>query len=196
MRRNSTIDRFVTIDHGISLREMISAGKYDWVNPDIKAENFPIEDIGIKQFRTRVFEFSNEVSSQDPAVLITKVASRNATVAMKKEGFDPATHVHGLAFGAMFPDEQCQYSIACLGFVAHSARVVLCLFKDNPRRGLGLGYWGGDWDGRCWRFPRRSRAYRSLMRASLRWPFRTLYPRPSRSSRRAFLYLSLFSAFE
>jgi hypothetical protein len=60
---------------------------------------------------------------------------------MTKENFTPAGHVHGLAFGAMFPDEQRKYLIACLGSSAQvvGRRFVVCLCRDDAKRGLGLG---------------------------------------------------------
>jgi hypothetical protein len=46
------------------------------------------------------------------------MSSEDAVAAMKKEKFTPGTHVHGLAFGAAFPEEQRKYQIACLGSFA------------------------------------------------------------------------------
>lgn len=80
----------ITIDYGMSLEAMIAAGEYDWKNGNITAEKFPVEGTGIKKFRTRLFHFDRNTSSED------------AVAAMKEEGLEPATHVHGLAFGATF----------------------------------------------------------------------------------------------
>jgi hypothetical protein len=119
------------------LRTMIAVGKYHWANPNITAEHFPIEERVIKIFRPKLFDFGRHISSDD------------AVTAIKKEKFDPATHVHGLAYSATFPDEQRKYPAACLGSSARVDRLrqVVCLFGRN----LDLNYWGVVWYGN-WRF--------------------------------------------
>jgi hypothetical protein len=61
--------------------------------------------------------------------------------------FAPATHVHGLAFGAAFPEQQRKYSIACLGSSARVGvgRGVVCLYGSASGRDLDLGDWFGGW---------------------------------------------------
>jgi hypothetical protein len=134
-------DRVIAVDFGMSLQAMIAAGKYDWVNPNITDEHFPVEGTGKKTFRTKLFHFGRNISSED------------VVAAMKAEDFMPANHVHGLAFGATFPEEQRRYPIACLGSSAQVSgfRVVVCLFGGGVERGLDLGFWVGGWNGR-WRF--------------------------------------------
>jgi len=133
----TTTDRVIVVDYGKPLADMIAAGKYDWVNPDITAERFPVEGTGKKTFRTKLFAFGRYISSDD------------AVAAMKEEGFTPATHVHGLAFGAAFPEKQRKYPIACLGSSAqvHGDRYVVCLNGNDDERFLGLSDWGV-----CWRY--------------------------------------------
>ena len=92
----SQTDRVIVVDYSKPLQAMIAAGKYDWVNPDITQENFPVVGEGSKKFRTRLFDFRRTISS-DAAV-----------TEMRKENFTPASHVHGLAYGATFPDEHAQ----------------------------------------------------------------------------------------
>jgi hypothetical protein len=72
---------------------------------------------------------------------------------MKNEGFMPATHVHGLSFGAAFPAEQRRYPIVCLDSSAKALgrRYVVYLGQFDGERRLDLREWYGDWDGR-WRF--------------------------------------------
>src|SRR5262245_15280609 len=126
----------IEIDFSQTLEAMIAAGRYDWVNSDITAKNFPVEGEGKKTFRTKLFHFGRNISSED------------AVAAMEKENFAPATHVHGLAFGATFPDEQRTYPIVCLGSSArvHFSRSVVCLHGGDAYRGLDLYVWDGDWD--------------------------------------------------
>jgi hypothetical protein len=131
----------ITVDYGQSLRAMIAAGNYDWKNDAITADKFPVEGAGKKKFRNKIFHFNRDISSE------------NAVAAMKKEKFLPGTHVHGLAFGATFPDEQRKYPIACLGSSAQvrGYRVVVDLDGDGAKRSLHLDRWDVGWRGH-WRF--------------------------------------------
>ena len=136
-----TADRVITIDYGRSLQELIAAGNYYWADAQITAHKFPVSGVGTKTLRVKLFHFGRDISSDD------------AVAAMKEGGFEPATHVHGLAFGAAFPDEQRKYPIACLGSSAWlvSCRCVMCLDRDAAERVLCLESCGGEWSGR-WRF--------------------------------------------
>lgn len=133
---------FTDIDFGQTLEAMIAAGKYDWVNDYITAKIFPVEGSNKKKFRNRLFHFDSNIISSDDAV-----------AAMEKEKFTPGTHVHGLAFGATFPDEQRKYPIACLGSSSQVdfPRDVVCLDRDGDGRGLNLYRWDGGWVD-SWRF--------------------------------------------
>jgi len=134
-------DRVIAVDYGMPLPAMIAAGKYDWVNPDITPEKFPVEGTGTKRFRTKLFDFGRRISSE------------GAVAAMKAENFTPANHVHGLAYGAAFPDEQRTNPFACLGSSAQvpGLRCVVCLGRSVAGRRLGLDGWRGGWGDR-WRF--------------------------------------------
>jgi hypothetical protein len=72
---------------------------------------------------------------------------------MKVENFTPATHVHGLALGATFPEEQRKYPIACLGSSAQvlGNRRVVYLYGVDAERHLSLCHWDDDWHD-YWRF--------------------------------------------
>jgi hypothetical protein len=141
MNTDTITDRVIAVDYGTSLPDMIAGGKYDWVNPSITADKFPIEGTGAKNFRTKLFHFSRDISSED------------AIAAMKSDNFLPATHLHGLAFGAAFPDEQRKYPIVCLGSSAQvcGGRGVVGLGGGGVGRDLRLYGWGGGWRGN-WRF--------------------------------------------
>jgi hypothetical protein len=136
------VELITEIDFGMSLDAMIAAGNYDGKNGAITADKFPVEGTGKKKFRNKLFPFDPDISSED------------AVAAMEKEKFTPATHVHGLAFKATFPDMQHKFSIACLGSSAwvRGHRYVVYLFGDAAEeRYLDLYDWDNDWDD-DWRF--------------------------------------------
>jgi hypothetical protein len=141
MNTDTITDLTVEVDYRKSVSDMIATGKYDWVNPSITADKFPVEGTGKKRFRTKLFYFGRYISSED------------AVSAMKKENFTPGSHLHGLAFGAAFPEEQRKYPISCLGSSAlvDGGRGVVCLRGNDVERYLSLYDWLGDWRG-SWRF--------------------------------------------
>ena len=141
MHADTSTDRVIAVDYGMSLQAMIAVGKYDWVDPYITAENFTVVGTGTKRFRTKVFDFGRRISSED------------AVAAMKAENFTPGGHIHGLAFGAAFPDEQCEHSIACLGSFTrlHGPREVVSLGRNGGGRYLDLDRWDDRWYDN-WRF--------------------------------------------
>jgi hypothetical protein len=140
-QQQPTDDQITEVDFGQTLEAMIAAGKYDWKNDAITANRFPVEGTGVKTFRNKLFHFGRNISSED------------AVTVMEKEKFTPATHVHGLAFGATFPDEQRKYPIACLGSSAqvNGRRLVVYLDGHDAERYLSLFVWDDDWYG-YWRF--------------------------------------------
>lgn len=131
----ASIDDLLEVDHNRSLGEMISQGRYHWVNPNITDENFPATGSGVKKYRHKLFRFDRRMSSE--AVID----------AMKVENFVPARHEHGLAFGAKFPEAQRKCPIVCLGSSAPvgGKRYVLCLCGRDARRDLNLSWWGNGW---------------------------------------------------
>jgi hypothetical protein len=74
------------------LRFMISAGRYGWVSSDITPDRFLVEVRSKRRVRHELFNFLGDISS------------RAAVARMKKENFIPATHIDGLAYGAIFPE--------------------------------------------------------------------------------------------
>jgi hypothetical protein len=124
------------INRGLSLREMVEAGHYDWVNDDITAERFPIKGSGSVETSFELVHFNRNIESDE------------AVKEMAKRGLRPADLAELLAFGAAFPEEQRKYPIVELGSVARigGSRYVACLYRDDSRRSLSLLRWGGSWD--------------------------------------------------
>ena len=137
MNIETIMDRIIAVDYGTGLRDIITAGKYDWMDDAITSKNFPVQGDGVKKFRTRIFHFGRYISSED------------TVVAIRKELFLPATHVQGLVYDTMFPDDQRRHPIVCLGSSAqvHGNRRVVCLDRNGAERYLDLGFWGAGWCG-------------------------------------------------
>jgi len=127
------------VDRGLSLKEMISAGKYDWVNDDITEKRFPIKGSGSSETYSELVHFDRNISS------------KGAVNDLDKQGLRPADIAEILAFGAAFPDEQRKYPIMELGSVARvcGLRYVAFLDRDGSERGLSLCRWDGYWLADC-----------------------------------------------
>lgn len=127
------------VNRSLSLKEMISAGNYGWVNDDITASHFPIKGSGTTETGFELVHFDRDVSSED------------AVAELDKRGLRPADLAELLAFGAVFPEEQRKYPIVELGSVAEvgCGRYVAYLFRGVSRRDLCLFRWGVIWNAGC-----------------------------------------------
>lgn len=127
------------VNFALSLVDMIKAGAYDWVNPDITEANFPKTGTRETVVSAELIHFNKFISSD------------NAVLDMDKLGYRSATIHELLSFGAKNPDVQRQFTIVALGSSCEvdGDRRVACLYRSVSGRGLGLGWWGGDWFGDC-----------------------------------------------
>ena len=121
----------------MSLSEMIALGKYNWINSDINAENFPIDKPIRDDEETRLFHFDRVISSAE------------VEAEMAKEGWKPAKIWHLLFWGAKNPEEQKKYPIVALGSVWRG--LVPCLDWDDidRERYLYLIRFDNEWDSDC-----------------------------------------------
>ncbi|MEK7462895.1 MAG: hypothetical protein AAB621_00825, partial [Patescibacteria group bacterium] len=55
----------VRVNHDLSVKEAVSAGKYDWENDDINDKNFPSKRSGLAQIDIRLVHFNKDMSSED-----------------------------------------------------------------------------------------------------------------------------------
>ncbi len=127
----------LTIDYGLMLKKMITAGHYDWTNSDITAGLFPLAGSGIVKCERKLFHFDRPVSSDEAKRLIVAA------------GWQLGKIEHLLASGAANPSEQREFPVVALGSVAELAgeRHAPCLDGGGSWRRLGLGWMGGGWHG-------------------------------------------------
>ena len=127
----------IFVDCGMSLSDMIALGKYDWMNPDINAGNFPIEEKVKANVLMRLFYFGKNMS-------------KSAVEAeMDKEGWKPAKIWHLLFFGAKNPELQKRFPIIALGSVWGGCVAYLFWRVIDLRRYLYLRRIGLDFGGLC-----------------------------------------------
>ncbi|MEK7630468.1 MAG: hypothetical protein AAB417_00335 [Patescibacteria group bacterium] len=87
----------------MTLKQMIAVGKYDWSNPDITPERFPINGGGIVESVAEAIHFNHNISSDD------------AEAKLDRTGLRPGRIEELLTFGATFPDMQRKFPIVALG---------------------------------------------------------------------------------
>lgn len=128
------------INYTRSLETMVALGRYEYVNGDITAENFPVG--------------SGEASVEAVLVHLNRRASDEEVLAeLQQYGLRPATMAELAAFGEQYPDQQCKYLIVALGSVGtdhHGDRSVGCLVGRPlvgrpPYRGLNVFPLGFGW---------------------------------------------------
>ncbi|MBI1956993.1 MAG: hypothetical protein HYS44_00845 [Candidatus Niyogibacteria bacterium] len=130
----------VTVNYGLSLAEMIAAGHYDWVNNDITAKRFPVKGEGVVNVEIQLVHLNCTMESDD---ILRELDTM---------GLRPATIEELLAFGAKYPDIQCEFPIVALGSVCRRVlghRRVPCLGWNGAGRRLGLYWFGLRWSGGC-----------------------------------------------
>jgi hypothetical protein len=132
----------VEVDYGLTLAEMIMAGKYDWTSSNITPEHFPIQGEGRVE-RELTFVHFNKVMTTDEVL-----------AELDRRGLRPGGGKieELLALGAKFPDLQRQFPIVAIGssFVGGGGfRSFACLYWLGGERHLGLAYVVDDWSEGC-----------------------------------------------
>lgn len=139
VRRNASGLCVVEIQRA-TLPEMIQSGRYDWVNSDITAEHFPLDDSQFGHFNLELVHLNRSVTSDEVLRY------------MDGQGLSSAEIGHLLAFGAKYPNVQREFPIIALGsfwVLPYGRRRVPYLGFSDSGRDLGLDWYGGHWRGRC-----------------------------------------------
>ena len=128
----------ITVNYGQNLDQMIEAGQYDSVNYDITATNFPLKEKGTVEVSIKLVHFNRSIRSEE------------AISELNKMGLRPATLPELLAFGAKYPQIQCQFPVVALGSIWQSRigdRSVPYLWGSySGERRLDLSSVRGRWD--------------------------------------------------
>lgn len=140
IKKNKIVDDIYSaiVDYNMSLADIIKVGKYDWVNDDITAKNFPITGSGKVEVSLELVHLNKSVSTED------------VLAHMEANGLRPATLVELLAFGAKYPELQREFPICALGsswVLRDGSRYVPYLGRDDSKRFLNLRWFDYDWDG-------------------------------------------------
>lgn len=129
----------LVVDYSRTVREMVNAGNYDWINSDITEKNFPLptELSGKKiSMSSKLFHFNKDISSED------------AIFEIKKAGYYPATLAELLALGENHPELQREFPIVGLGSVLYNVidfkPVPVICSNDNERK-LSLPWLDREW---------------------------------------------------
>jgi hypothetical protein len=119
-----------------SLDKMIEDGEYDWVNPNITADHFPIREKVRSEFSVVLFHFNRPVGSED------------VIAEMNKDGYRPAAIEELLALGESQPNLQKKFPIVALGTIwedADGCRHVVFLWGSSGERNLDIHGFGSGW---------------------------------------------------
>jgi len=121
----------ITIDYDQSLADMVAAGKYDWINPDITAKHFPIKGKGTVETERVLVHLNRQAT--------TKQVEEH----LAAQDLEPARIEHLLAFGAANPELQREFPIIALGSSwvrPYGFRDVPFLVRDGSERDLLLSW--------------------------------------------------------
>lgn len=126
----------IVVDYDQSLKEMIKAGGYDYIDNDITAEHFPVEGEG-EQKKTIILLHFNKIMTSDEVM-----------AEMDKQGFRPAKIEDLLVLGKTEPELQRQFLIVALGSVwrdLHNGRHVSYLHWSGLGRYLNCHWFEDGW---------------------------------------------------
>lgn len=130
----------VEVDYTKPIADMVTAGGYNYANPNITAENFPVTGNGTVECEVILVHFDRNIKSEA------------AITELEQMGLQPAKIEHLLALGAKHPDLQREFPIICLGSSwvdSDGDRDVPCLDDWGARRSLDLHWFGDVWVGDC-----------------------------------------------
>ena len=128
--------RPITVDYSLSLAEMIAAGNYGYVNPNVVAANFLLTGSGAVDTKVILVHFNRYIGSDE------------VIAELSKSDLAPASIEHATAFAVQHPDVLRVFPIVFLGSVWASpdGRRRIPYIRDwGGGRGLGLGDWNVGW---------------------------------------------------
>jgi len=120
------------------LADMIAAGHYDWINPNIKEQFFSLEGL-VLGVEPRLYKFDRDISSKD------------VIAAMYEEGYRPGNLADLLDFGVKNPEEQRKRPIVSLDSFPRNndLRDSVCLDGDVGERRIILNSFDLEWGRDC-----------------------------------------------
>ncbi len=130
----------VSVRPPVTLSEMVKAGRYDLVDPEILASKKTVDPKNFVADDLLLVRFGHSVSTE----MVIK--------SMLRDGLRPATNEELLAFGAAKPEEQKKFPIVALSsFVddPNGESFALCLDRDGNLRILVLYSFDYEWHESC-----------------------------------------------
>lgn len=86
-----------------TIKKLVNAGKYDWVNEDVSDEHFPNAQTTVSRVGLKLFSFERRISTEE------------VILAMEGEGFVPANAAELLSLGNLHKNLQKQFPLVALG---------------------------------------------------------------------------------
>lgn len=131
----------VTVDYEQSLKEMIKAGNYDWVNSDITADHFPDRGEGKMECSLVLVCFDRSMTSDS---VLKELEARS---------LQPGNIRELLAFAASYPEKQREFPIIALGSIWTALdgirRVPYLGGYVSEERDLSVVWFDYDWHANC-----------------------------------------------
>ena len=131
----------VTVNYDLSVEDMVELGKYDWTNPSITSEHFPVTRRGKSEVRVEL------LSSKELVGEVRSMSSDEISASLDNLGYLPVKLHELLAFGENHPEVQCEFPVVALGSVwpDRGNRYVPCLRRYGSERRLGLHWLQAEW---------------------------------------------------
>lgn len=123
------------VNYSKTLKQMIAAGRYEYVDDDMTAENFPIDGQGQEEVEYKLVHFNRFVCTHE------------VLDELKRRGLRAAKLEELLAFGKKYPKIQLSFPIVGLGSVSLDYRFpeVPSLSRVDDERDLSLEQYRQEW---------------------------------------------------
>lgn len=121
---------------GKTTEEVVVLGAYNYVNPNIASQNFPLRPQFMGPREIVLLEFDHDVISEE------------AIAEAARQGLERPVYEDALRFGAEHPEVQRERPVAFLHEPwrdPYGDLVVLCLWSDAGDRRFGLGWFDDGW---------------------------------------------------
>ncbi len=119
-----------TVDYGSLPEEMVAAGRFDWVAPEVSELDLSFDRTGTVEFEARYFQFDRAMRPSDVALHIEHWCPN--------QRWYPARFENIAAHAAAHPDEQRKFAILGLGsifdFTSPAYRRIPCASRRESYR--------------------------------------------------------------
>lgn len=129
--------------NGRDFEDLLEKGKYDYINSEIKLENFPDFSLPQKIIDLKIINM-RELSNGSPLI-----GTEDILAGIESYNSKPAGIKELLSFGVEYPEvqkEKCIIALGSLISLKNDNKYAPCLWGNEDERGISVVWLKGAWD--------------------------------------------------